>query len=226
MAQRPLRSGFTTGACAAAAARGAALLLRDQHPVDAVEIDLPAGFTARFELHGQALDAAAARCFVVKDAGDDPDVTHGVEVHAEVRVAPRVIGEPAVIIRGGTGIGRVTKPGLAVARRRMGDQPGAAADDRRGGGGGLSRPPASLVPGGDDQHPRRRTASDAHPQRPPRHPRWPVDPRHQRGGAADLPPGLDRHHRRRHRRRVGRRLRYRRTQHRQDQRGGGARAAG
>ena len=114
MTKRQLRSGFTTGACAAAAARGAALLLRDQHPVDSVEIDLPAGFRASFELHGQAFDPDAARCFVIKDAGDDPDVTHGVEVHAAVRVAPRVTGEPAVIIRGGTGIGRVTKPGLAV----------------------------------------------------------------------------------------------------------------
>ena len=88
MTKRQLRSGFTTGACAAAAAKGAALLLRDQHPVDSVEIDLPAGFRASFELHGQAFDPDAARCFVIKDAGDDPDVTHGVEVHAAVRGHP------------------------------------------------------------------------------------------------------------------------------------------
>jgi len=114
MASRSLRSGFTTGACAAAAAKGAALLLRDGCPVEAVEIDLPAGFIARFVLHGQVLDGAAARCFVVKDAGDDPDVTHGVEVHVEVSLSAAAPGQPPVIIAGGTGIGRVTKPGLAV----------------------------------------------------------------------------------------------------------------
>ena len=112
---RQLRSGFTTGACAAAAARGAARLLREQRPLESVEIELPAGFAARFALHGQVFDAGAAHCFVVKDAGDDPDVTHGVEVHAELRLSPRAAGDPPLVIAGGTGIGRVTKPGLAVA---------------------------------------------------------------------------------------------------------------
>ncbi len=112
---RPLRSGFTTGACAAAATRGAALLLRDRSPVAAVEIGLPAGFVARFPLQGQELAGDAARCFVIKDAGDDPDVTHGVEVHATVRLLPAAAGEDGVLLRGGPGIGRVTKPGLAVA---------------------------------------------------------------------------------------------------------------
>jgi cobalt-precorrin-5B (C1)-methyltransferase len=114
MAGRSLRSGFTTGACAAAAVRGAALLLCEQRRIECVEIDLPAGFAARFELNGQAFDQVAARCFVIKDAGDDPDVTHGVEVHAEVRLVPRGADKTAVIIEGGIGIGRVTKPGLAV----------------------------------------------------------------------------------------------------------------
>ncbi|WP_305041337.1 cobalt-precorrin-5B (C(1))-methyltransferase CbiD [Geoalkalibacter sp.] len=108
---RTLRSGFTTGACAAAAARGAALMLRDQRRVDEVDIALPAGFTATFALHGQRFDGQSASCFVVKDAGDDPDVTHGVELHAEVRLGR---GEEDILIVGGTGIGRVTKPGLAL----------------------------------------------------------------------------------------------------------------
>ncbi|AMV73402.1 cobalt-precorrin-5B C1-methyltransferase [Desulfuromonas sp. DDH964] len=112
---RPLRSGFTTGACAAAAAKGAALLLRDREAVPRVVIDLPAGFAAPFALHGQQLLDGEACCFVVKDAGDDPDVTHGVEVHAEVRLLPAAAGEDGVVLRGGPGIGRVTKPGLAVA---------------------------------------------------------------------------------------------------------------
>lgn len=110
MAKKPLRSGYTTGACAAAAAKGAALLLRDGAAAT-VEINLPAGFAAGFKLHGQQVGAGVARCFVIKDAGDDPDVTHGIELHAELR---RTNGSGLEIIAG-TGIGRVTKPGLAVA---------------------------------------------------------------------------------------------------------------
>lgn len=110
MTERQLRSGFTTGACAAAAAKGAALLLRDGGPVGTVRIELPAGFTAEFRLYGQRLADGLASCFVIKDAGDDPDVTHGVELHAELC---RTGGSDLEIVAG-TGIGRVTKPGLAV----------------------------------------------------------------------------------------------------------------
>jgi len=119
--RRPLRYGYTTGACAAAAAKGAALMLRDQCKVDTVELCLPAGITATFPLRGQRFDRDGAACFVIKDAGDDPDVTNGCEVWAEVslRQGERPAEEqglpPEIIIEGGTGIGRVTKPGLAVA---------------------------------------------------------------------------------------------------------------
>jgi cobalt-precorrin-5B (C1)-methyltransferase len=109
---RPLRYGYTTGACAAAAARGAALMLRDQRPVDKVELTLPAGLAATFALKGQRFDRQSAACGVIKDAGDDPDVTNGCEVWAEVRLRP--MGDQGPAIAGGTGIGRVTKPGLAV----------------------------------------------------------------------------------------------------------------
>jgi cobalt-precorrin-5B (C1)-methyltransferase len=115
---RPLRHGFTTGACAAAAAKGAALMLRDQRRVDAVELTLPAGITATFPLHGQRFNGQTAACYVIKDAGDDPDVTNGCEVWAEVTSPPVERGEcpqgGGVVITGGPGIGRVTKPGLAV----------------------------------------------------------------------------------------------------------------
>jgi cobalt-precorrin-5B (C1)-methyltransferase len=104
------RHGYTTGACAAAAAKGAALLLRGQALIDTVTIDLPGGERVTFPLHGQTFDAAQASCFVVKDAGDDPDVTNGCEVWAKVQ---RREGAD-VVITGGVGIGRVTKPGLAV----------------------------------------------------------------------------------------------------------------
>jgi len=109
MTKKQLRSGYTTGACAAAAAKGAAFLLRDG-AAETVEIALPAGLTAPFRLHGQARAAGVARCYVVKDAGDDPDVTHGIELHAELRRTD-IRG---LQISAGTGIGKVTKPGLAV----------------------------------------------------------------------------------------------------------------
>jgi cobalt-precorrin-5B (C1)-methyltransferase len=127
----PLRSGYTTGACAAAAAKGAALMLARQETVSEVSIDLPAGVAATFVLHGQEFGPESASCHVIKDAGDDPDVTNGAEVHARVMLVPfddsahgtesRLSGvearptPPEVIITGGTGIGRATKPGLAVA---------------------------------------------------------------------------------------------------------------
>jgi cobalt-precorrin-5B (C1)-methyltransferase len=111
MTKRQLRSGFTTGACAAAAAKGAALLLRDGLPVESVAIELPAGFVASFALQGQKISAGQASCFVIKDAGDDPDVTNGIELHAMITKNTGV----GLGIVAGIGIGRVTKPGLAVA---------------------------------------------------------------------------------------------------------------
>ena len=111
MEKRQLRSGFTTGSCAAAAAKGAALLLRDGLPLAAVAIELPAGFTASFVLHGQQVTAGVASCFVIKDAGDDPDVTNGIELHAEIKAT----SGGGLEIVAGEGIGQVTKPGLAVA---------------------------------------------------------------------------------------------------------------
>lgn len=113
----PLRAGYTTGTCAAAAARGAALMLRDQRRVDQVTLRLPSGTSATFSLEGQEFTPSCASCFVVKDAGDDPDITNGAELHALVTLPPSPSppeGE-LVVISGGTGIGRATKPGLAVA---------------------------------------------------------------------------------------------------------------
>lgn len=88
-------------------------MLRDQQVLDEAEIILPTGETVRFRLHGQELSADTARCYVVKDAGDDPDVTNGAKIHAELTFA-EASGDETVVIRGGTGIGRVTKPGLAI----------------------------------------------------------------------------------------------------------------
>jgi len=110
-----LTFGYTTGACATAAAKGAALMLRTQQVVPEVTITLPRGEMATFSLQGQEFDDSSAACFVIKDAGSDPDVTHGAQVHARVqRKALSRSGSHLIFIRGGSGIGKVTKPGLAV----------------------------------------------------------------------------------------------------------------
>ncbi len=109
----PLRSGFTTGSCAAAAARGAVIMLTLQHPVSHATITLPGGKQATFELHGQTISPGSASCHVIKDAGDDPDITNGAELHVTATNLPPS-GQP-MVLRGGIGIGIATKPGLAIA---------------------------------------------------------------------------------------------------------------
>ncbi|WP_340026784.1 cobalt-precorrin-5B (C(1))-methyltransferase [Paenibacillus sp. FSL K6-1096] len=107
----PLRKGYTTGACAAAAAKGAVLLLITGERLPAVEIDLPAGFRHTFELTGwQSGGLDSASCATVKDAGDDPDATHRAWIEAAVSWRK----QPGVEIDGGRGVGRVTKPGLPM----------------------------------------------------------------------------------------------------------------
>ncbi|PLX98127.1 MAG: cobalt-precorrin-5B (C(1))-methyltransferase [Desulfuromonas sp.] len=109
--KKKLRFGYTTGACAAAAALGAARMLKEQQIVEKVELELPASVIVEFALQGQQFGQDRASCCVVKDAGDDPDVTDGVEVHAVVSLS----GPGGVVIEGGVGVGMVTKPGLPVA---------------------------------------------------------------------------------------------------------------
>ena len=110
--ERPLRRGWTTGACAAAAAKAAATALRSGTFPDPVSIDLPGGQRPTFPLALRETAAGWARAGVTKDAGDDPDVTHGALVVAEVRCGAAGSG---VTFRAGEGVGRVTRPGLALA---------------------------------------------------------------------------------------------------------------
>ena len=108
---RPLRRGWTTGACAAAAAKAAyAALLTGEFP-DPVEVSLPRGGRPSFSLAVKRQEADRATAGVIKDAGDDPDVTHGALVLATVRA-----GTPgsSVIFRAGEGVGTVTRPGLPL----------------------------------------------------------------------------------------------------------------
>jgi len=109
--QRPLRRGWTTGACAAAAAKAAYCgLLTGQFP-DPVEIALPRGERPAFALAETGRAGGAAVAAVVKDAGDDPDVTHGALIRAVVTAAPASSG---VLFRAGEGVGTVTRPGLPI----------------------------------------------------------------------------------------------------------------
>lgn len=91
-------------------------MLIHQITVSEVSIELPGGDSATFSLSGHIVSPDQASCFVIKDAGDDPDVTNGAEVHATVsRIRPALpVTTDRITIEGGKGIGRATKPGLAV----------------------------------------------------------------------------------------------------------------
>ncbi len=111
--QRYLRCGYTTGTCAAAATKAAAYLLLTGQAPEQVAIKTPKGpeiIIDIAETSRQESDAGpvSALCAVKKDSGDDPDITNGILVYAEVR--PESSGE--ILIDGGFGVGRVTKPGL------------------------------------------------------------------------------------------------------------------
>jgi cobalt-precorrin-5B (C1)-methyltransferase len=107
---RGRREGFTTGTAAAAAARAACLVLLDRGWPDRVPLQLPSARVLDIRINTLEWTGEEASAGVVKDAGDDPDVTHGAEVFAAVRRVP----EPGIHLRGGVGVGTVTRPGLEL----------------------------------------------------------------------------------------------------------------
>ena len=107
---KPLRSGYTTGACAAAAAQAAAVFLFNQTVADQVSIELPDGNEVSFKINNRVFNSLKASCSVIKDAGDDPDITNGAEIWASVSWKD----EPGISIDSGEGVGMVTKPGLEI----------------------------------------------------------------------------------------------------------------
>lgn len=112
--QKKLRFGYTTGSCAAGAARGAAELLLGEDEIEEAELMTPKGILLYLELLDMKRDENAASCAVRKDAGDDPDTTNGILVYAKVeKFQIRSDMEDRIVIDGGTGVGRVTKPGLS-----------------------------------------------------------------------------------------------------------------
>ncbi|WP_351228065.1 cobalt-precorrin-5B (C(1))-methyltransferase [Streptomyces sp. NPDC002133] len=106
-----LRPGWTTGACATAATTAAYTALLGGDFPDPVTITLPKGQTPAFALAAEELTDGYAMAGVVKDAGDDPDVTHGALVRVTVRLLPAGSG---VVFRAGPGVGTVTRPGLPL----------------------------------------------------------------------------------------------------------------
>lgn len=121
--KKRLRSGFTTGACAAAAAKAAAILLLNGQPPGRVRIPFPGNGEREFTVQDCRITAdnpQTTRASIIKDAGDDPDVTNGAEIRAAISLvdgnsAPgSPPGLPGLIFKNGEGVGVVTKPGLAI----------------------------------------------------------------------------------------------------------------
>lgn len=133
-----LRKGWTTGACAAAAAASAYGALLTGRFTDPVTIRLPRGQTPSFALHDSALDGDKAMAAIEKDAGDDPDVTHGAIVRAQLR---RLDNTTEIIFKAGAGVGTVTRPGLPLSVGEPAINPGPRAmitdNIRELGGNGL-----------------------------------------------------------------------------------------
>jgi cobalt-precorrin-5B (C1)-methyltransferase len=129
--RKRLRSGFTTGTAAAAAARAALELIFSGRTPEKVSVALPTGDDLRVAVHRcRGIDAQTAVCSVIKDAGDDPDITHGAEIGARVKWR-KTHRDAEVIVRGGQGVGMVTKPGLEVPPGRHAINPGPLKMIRR-----------------------------------------------------------------------------------------------
>jgi cobalt-precorrin-5B (C1)-methyltransferase len=150
---RELRRGWTTGTCATAAAKAAYLGWVTGVFPDPVTVTLPGGQTPAFSLalHGPAVEGA--RAGVVKDAGDDPDVTHGAVVIADVGPASPGAG---VVFRAGPGVGMVTRPGLPVPPGEPAVNPvpramirAALAEARAEAGGPADVTVTLSIPGGE-----------------------------------------------------------------------------
>ncbi|VAW16063.1 Proposed precorrin-5* (C1)-methyltransferase @ Cobalt-precorrin-5B (C1)-methyltransferase [hydrothermal vent metagenome] len=107
----PLKRGWTTGACATAATKAALNALFSGKFPDPVQISLPGGQTPFFALAQEKLGGGFAQAGIIKDAGDDPDVTHGATIISRVKKGAPGSG---IVFCAGKGVGTVTKPGLSL----------------------------------------------------------------------------------------------------------------
>ncbi|QUI21791.1 cobalamin biosynthesis protein CbiD [Vallitalea pronyensis] len=108
---KKLRYGYTTGSCATAAAKAAAMMLMHDIKPQSVLIGTPKGWDLNIPVYPVEEGADYATCYVIKDAGDDPDVTHGMRIYATVKKTD----QEGIRIQGGVGIGTVTKKGLRIS---------------------------------------------------------------------------------------------------------------
>ena len=106
-----LRNGFTTGSCATAAAKAAILAIIEQRKIETTNILLPKKEQIEIKIKECDFQKEKAKCSVIKDGGDDPDVTHGAEIIVNLELTTKI---NTIEIDGGDGVGRVTKPGLGL----------------------------------------------------------------------------------------------------------------
>lgn len=106
-----LRTGFTTGTAATAASKASLLAIINQKEVNSIEVSLPKQRKFLITISSCKFDSTSAKCSVIKDAGDDPDVTHGAEIIVDLQLTNNT-GQ--IEIDGGDGVGRVTKPGIGL----------------------------------------------------------------------------------------------------------------
>ncbi len=129
--RKGLRSGFTTGACAAAAAKAALLkLLSPQIGINRVSIPFPDGSRHEFDILSLGSNGSCAWASVIKDAGDDPDVTNGAQIRTSIRFLSPAgenrdeTGHYSTVFKAGPGVGTVTRKGLAVDKGEPAINPG------------------------------------------------------------------------------------------------------
>ncbi len=124
MAKKKLKPGFTTGAAAAAAVKGALFCLLFDENKEQVSLRFLTGEITQIPIHRvEKISETEAVCSVIKDAGDDPDVTHRAEIGVRVLVSDRT-EDKKISITGGRGVGRVTKPGLELPPGSFAINPG------------------------------------------------------------------------------------------------------
>lgn len=111
MERKKLRTGYTTGTCATAASKAAYLAIKQQKKIESVQVKLPKGDYITIPIESCNFDNNTAKCSVIKDGGDDPDVTHGAEIIVDFSFTENI---NRVEIDGGIGVGIVTKPGLGL----------------------------------------------------------------------------------------------------------------
>ena len=118
--QKKMRFGYTTGSCAAGACKGAAEMLLSGKKISSVNLMTPRGILLTLSLEDIQISQEAVSCAVRKDAGDDPDTTNGILIYAKVKKIPLPKEETSkILLEGGAGVGRVTKPGLS---QKVGEQ--------------------------------------------------------------------------------------------------------